>query len=101
MEATLFIHQNIAQPLSVDEIASHLGICRSHLSREFHKITGMTIIEYINVLRCKEAKRYISEGNGVAAAAIAVGFNNLSYFTRTYKKYIGELPSENKKGLSH
>ncbi len=97
MDATLFIHQNITTPISVDDIAGHLGICKSHLSREFHKITSMTIVEYINALRCKEAKRLISEGQGVAAAATAVGFNNLSYFTRTYKKYIGELPSINKK----
>ena len=57
----------------------------------------MTVIEYVNILRCKEAKRLISEGQSVSEAAIASGFNNLSYFTRTYKKYVGELPSSNKK----
>lgn len=97
MKATLFIHQNITTPITVDDIAEHLGICKSHLSREFRKITGMTIVEYINALRCKEAKRLISEGQSVTTAAAAAGFNNLSYFTRTYKKYIGELPSFNKK----
>lgn len=95
-EVTLYVRQYMERPITLDELADHLGICKSHLSREFHRVTGMTIVEYINILRCTEAKRLIGEGKSVSAAALSSGFHNLSYFTRTYKKYVGELPTANR-----
>ena len=49
------------------------------------------------MMRCKESKRLIKEGMSVSAAALSCGFENMSYFTKTYKKYMGALPSDGKK----
>ena len=93
MEITLYIRKHLSEMITLDMISDNLGVCKSHLSREFKKVTNMTIVEYINFLRCNEVKSLLAEGYNVSASANAAGFNNLSYFTRTYKKYMGALPS--------
>ena len=64
------------------------------MSRDFKKYTGNTVFEYINISRCKTAATLIASGMSVSAAANECGFENLSYFSRTYKKYMGKLPSD-------
>ncbi len=93
-DAMIYIRQNLREPLSLADIAAHAGISKYYFAREFKRVTGQTAVEYINIARCKEAKRRIREGASVSEAAQTYGFENLSYFTRTYKKYIGELPSK-------
>lgn len=90
----IYIQENFTTKLTLDDIASHIGVCKNHLSREFKKYTNITIVEYINFMRCRFAQMHILNGDSIAVAASVSGFDNLSYFSRTYKKYIGYLPSE-------
>lgn len=100
--AMVYIRCNMSRPLTLEEIAKEAGISKYYFTREFRHIAGQTLFEYINVVRCKEAKRLISEGMTVSAAAQVCGFDNLSYFTRTYKKCIGDLPAAGKsRGKMH
>ena len=89
-----YIQQNIASDLTLEKIAAFAGVSQCYLSREFKKYTTHTIFEYINIQRCREAKRLIHEGMSVSSAARSCGFENMSYFSRTYKKYMGILPSQ-------
>lgn len=88
-----YVRQNLASPLSLDLLAAHAGVSKFHLSREFKSTTGITIITCINLYRCGEAKRLIREGMSVSEAATMCGFENMSYFTRTFKKFFGGAPS--------
>lgn len=63
--------------LSLDDIADHIGISKFSLSREFKKLTGNTVVSFINILRCSEAKRLMEKGMSVSSAAYACGFENL------------------------
>ena len=89
-----YIRKNISSDLTLDEIADSVGVSKYYLAREFKKYTDHTIFEEINIFRCLEAKRLIGEGMSVSAAAHSCGFENMSYFSRTYKKYMSGLPSE-------
>lgn len=91
--ALTYIRQNIAKPLSLDMIAENTGVSKFYLSREFKAFTGKTMVQTINLIRCAEARRMIEAGETVSAAAANCGFENLSYFTRTFKKHFGVLPS--------
>lgn len=93
-ETMLFMRQNLGRTLTLEEIAAHIGISKYHFSREFKQVTGKTPVEYLNMTRCTEAGQMIRDGASVSQAALRCGFENLSYFTRTYKKYMGELPSK-------
>ena len=95
-QAILYIRQNPGKDLSLDEIAKHVGLSKFYLSREFKKQTGQTLTTHINIVRCREARRLIEEGMSISSAAIACGFENLSYFSRTYKLLMGRLPSKEK-----
>ena len=91
--AIIYIRNHLRQSISLDDLSAHTGLSKYHLSRQFKAATGETIIEFLNLTRCMEAKRLIENGASVSSAALSCGFDNLSYFSRTYKKYLGELPS--------
>jgi AraC-like DNA-binding protein len=88
-----YIQGNLNTNITLDDISKHIGISKFHLSRDFKKFTGNTIFEYINMSRCNTAAILIAGGMSVSAAAVECGFENMSYFSRTYKKYMGKLPS--------
>lgn len=93
-KAIVYIKKHMTEPLSLQDISDQVGISRFHLSREFKMHTGRTIFDTINLIRCAEARRMIEHGTSVSEAAISCGFENLSYFSRTFKKHFGELPSK-------
>ena len=92
-ECIIFLNNNYTQKLSLDDIAKSVYMDKYTLSKEFKKITGQTIVTYLNAYRCKKASRFISEGFSVKNAALKCGFKNMSYFTKTFYNYIGVLPS--------
>lgn len=92
-KAIAYVRRHMAESISLDDISRHVGISKYHLSREFKAFTGMTVIDTVNLIRCSEARRQIETGVSVSSAAISCGFENLSYFTRTFKKHFNMLPS--------
>lgn len=92
-KAVIYIRKHLSEPMTLDDIAGHAGINKHYLSRLFKEVLGKTVFETIRVLRCNEAKHRIEEGMSVSEAAHSCGFENLSYFTRTFKQYYGVLPS--------
>ena len=95
--AMRYIKQNYEKELSLESVALAVGINKYQLTREFKAVTGESVFEFLNSLRCKEARRMLKQGASVTEAAYSCGFSNLSYFSRTYKRYIGELPSAKKR----
>ena len=96
-KALEYINIHYVEPITVEEISKHAGFSKYYFCRSFKKATGMTLISYINSLRCTNAKRLIQSGqHNIGESAVMSGFNNLSYFSRIYKKHIGHTPSEEK-----
>lgn len=93
-KAIRYINLNIKEKLTVDDISAYVNISRFHFSKEFKRLTGKTIVEFINITRCNEANMLLHAGVSVTETANLCGFENLSYFSRTFKKYMGKLPSE-------
>lgn len=94
-KAVDYIQLNLEEPLSLNDIASTIHVNPSHLSRKFKEDTNMNIIEYINHKRVEEAKLYLQRGNtSVTEIAFMVGFNDLNYFSRVFKKATSLTPSK-------
>lgn len=91
-----FLAEHYNESLTLEEVAGVCGITKFHLAREFKRYTGQTVITYVNILRCRKAEICLSEGMTVTEAAVASGFDSISYFSRTYKKLMGVTPSEKK-----
>ncbi len=96
-EVVTYIYQNIDAPLTLDEISKKASMSKYYLCREFKSMTGNTLFEFINTVRCREAKRKILEGSSVSEAALSVGFESLSYFTKKFREIYGKPPSKYKK----
>lgn len=95
-----YIEQHYNEEITTDMLAERVGFSKYYFCHVFKKITAMTPVVYVNYIRCKKAQELLASGvANVSEAAEQSGFYNLSYFTRTYKKYIGMLPSETVAGL--
>jgi uncharacterized membrane protein/AraC-like DNA-binding protein len=92
-----YIQMNYNKNILIDDIAHEVGFSKYYFCHIFKEVTGFTVVSYINFLRCKNAESFLKCGiYNVSEAAQMCGFENLSYFTKTYKKYIGITPSSQK-----
>ena len=92
-----YIKECYGKRITVDDIARAVKVNKYTLSGEFKRITGKTIVEYINAYRVEMVAQAIIKGENVTVSAYNCGFNNLSYFTNVFKRYKGVLPSEYKR----
>ncbi len=92
-----YIRENYRRKITIDDISKAVLYDKYALCREFKRLTGQTIVENLNNYRCIKAIDYLSEGYSVADTASLCGFDNLSFFAKTFKRYIGKLPREYKK----
>lgn len=92
-----YIRENYGQKISLDDIAKAVCTDKYALCRSFKRLTGQTIFENLNNYRCVKALELLKSGSTVTQAAEGCGFENLSFFSKTFKKYMGILPGEAKK----
>ena len=96
-ESLEYIEQHYHEQISVGDIAKELGTSISYLSRIFKESTGETIIRTINNKRVEKAKIYLRETDyKVYEVADILGFENVTYFSRFFKKHTGISPKEYK-----
>lgn len=97
-DAIEYIHQNYREDLSLDEIASYVGVSKYHFSRVFKDATSLTINQYINNLRCQQARQLLLTTElPVSEVAEQTGFRSVSYFTKAYKRLFSQTPTESRK----
>ena len=92
-----YIHGNYDTNITLDDIASHIGICKSECTRFFKKHMNMTIFDYILYYRIQESLPLLIEYGSVTEAATMVGFSSPSYYTQIFKRYMKCTPLEYRK----
>lgn len=94
-----YVHQNYREALTLDIISFETGFSKYYLSHLFKDVVGCSLIHYLNRLRCHKARDLlVFENCTVSEAAAMCGFENVSYFSQTYKKHMNTLPGKEKKG---
>ena len=93
-DAIEFIKNNYFDNFMVEDISNRLHFSKSYLSHTFKDVTGYSLVGYINLVRCQNARALLMENKSVSETALACGFSEVSYFTRVFKKTMGVLPSE-------
>lgn len=82
-----YIELHYAEPISVSELAGLCYFSDYHFMRFFKKHMSMTCVEYINNLRLEKSVELFEQGNtSILDVSLSVGFRNLSYFHRAFKK---------------
>lgn len=87
------LRQHFASPLSVPELARHVGMSPSSFYQHFKTITGNTPLQYQKDLRLLEAKsRLMTGGQSVSRVALDVGYESPTQFSREYARKFGASP---------
>lgn len=85
-----FIYLDYAEPLTLADLAKEAGMSPKYFCRAFYGITGRTPVDYLNYYRIECAgERLYKSNESVTDIALSCGFNDLSYFSKTFKKYKG------------
>jgi len=93
-----YIQFNLNSELNVSGIAKYLCITPNHLYRTFKNEVGMSVIDYINKKRIEESIKLIKSTNlQIQRIAEEVGINDISYFSKVFKKQVGKSPTQYRK----
>lgn len=90
-----YVEQHFEEPISVQEIADHLSLDRSYVHRIFKKKMNMSVKEYILSLRLANACSYLIYTDlPISDIARSVGYEDVLYFSKLFKKKKGLSPSQ-------
>lgn len=83
---------------SLEDLARRFYVSRSYLSRIFREITGFSVNEYKNVNRIKKSQQLLLHSQySITEISDLMGFENLTYYERVFKKYAGTTPLKYRK----
>ncbi|MDJ0595353.1 MAG: AraC family transcriptional regulator [Pleurocapsa sp. MO_226.B13] len=92
-QAVDYIQSHLAENLSLDAMATEVGISRFYFCRLFKQSTGITPYQYLIKCRIDRAKVLLKQRNlSITDIALEVGFSNQSHFTKHFKRLIGTTP---------
>lgn len=90
-----YIHENYKHGLSLNEIASHIGVSKSTALHLFQRFLHTTPVNYLIEYRLQAASRLLKNTNKkVKTIAYESGFHNVDYFCRLFKNRYHVTPSE-------
>lgn len=90
-----YITENYTEKILLDNICFIFGTNKTTLCRSFKNEYKLTVLNYINSLRIKEAKALLRENKlSVTEISEKLGFNSIHYFSRIFKKTTGQSPKE-------
>ncbi|HBL96636.1 MAG TPA: AraC family transcriptional regulator, partial [Psychrobacter sp.] len=90
-----FIEQNFRQPIQVSSLAAMANITPRTLNRRFQASVAMRPVEYIQAVRIEQAKRLLELGDvSIKSLADQVGYDDISSFTRLFKRATELTPKE-------
>ena len=92
-----YIIAHVEERISLTDVASYAGVSPGYLSKSFKKVMGRSMVDYVNSLKVERAKAMMARSGGaqrVSELALALGFDNIYYFSKVFKRVTGLSPSE-------
>ncbi len=92
-KAITYINEKFKEDITVDDLANMVNLSKSYFMNLFKKMTGMSVVEYLNRVRIKNACQLLTEGGQtVTEIAFSCGFRNISNFNKQFKKITTQTP---------
>ena len=89
------IETSYSECLTLDDLAMEAGMNSKYFCRYFREMTHRTPIDYLNYYRIEQACfRLATSNDPIAEIGLSCGFNDVSYFIKTFKKYKGITPKK-------
>lgn len=93
LEKTIELIENLpSKNFNIDELARFSGLSTTHFRRLFKSYTGRSPKDFIISSKISTAKRMLSSGKSIKETAFALGYNDIFYFMRIFRKYAGISP---------
>lgn len=90
-----YIRSHYKKDIGISDISEHIGLSYSHVRKIFKDEIGMSIVDYINSMRIREARELLKKRElSVKNIAVSLGYNNDQSFERYFKKIVGMTPGE-------
>ncbi|MBX5461995.1 MAG: AraC family transcriptional regulator [Steroidobacteraceae bacterium] len=92
-KALWFVESHFAQEITLEDLASHAGVSRYHVTRAFSDATGQPLMRYVRGRRLTEAARALANGApDILAVALEAGYGSHEAFTRAFREQFGVTP---------
>ncbi|GIP52653.1 response regulator [Paenibacillus vini] len=93
--AISYIHDHLGQSLSLNQVAGHVHMNPNYFSAMFKRETGQNYIEFVTRAKLQRAMAMLRETTAkISEIANGIGYEDLKYFNRLFKKFTGLTPSE-------
>ena len=90
-----YINDHYSEDISINTLAELCEYSEYHFMRFFKKHIGLTCVQYINNLRLEKSSILLtSTNNAIMDVSLEVGFDNLSYFNKLFKRKYNLTPKE-------
>lgn len=88
-----FIENNYHKDISIHKVAYMVNLTLPSFCNFFKHATKITFSDFLNKYRIDKACFLLIEGKTISQACYESGYNSLSYFSKTFKRYIGKTPT--------
>lgn len=93
-QAVQYLTLQFTQPISIEHMSTELGYHRSHLCKLFRQATGLSPMQYLLKIRMQRAEILLATPMNIDQVASSVGYNDALYFSKKFRKWRGQSPSE-------
>lgn len=89
-----FIESNYQSEIKLSYVAKLAEMSKGYFCTCFRQMTGKSFTDYVNLFRIEKAAVLLKQNkSSITDIALSVGFEDMSYFCRIFKKYMGQSPS--------
>ncbi|UUZ81017.1 AraC family transcriptional regulator [Paenibacillus sp. P26] len=89
-----YMEIHYTEGISVGDVSRHIGVDRTHFTKQFRKTYGLTPIEHLQQMKMNRAKQLLEQtGYTLTEIAHSVGYPDLFSFSKAFKKIVGISPN--------
>ena len=89
------IHENYAEPFQIEHMAREASMSVSTFHQSFRAVTSTSPLQYVKTIRLHKARLLMAQqGVNASEAARSVGYESSSQFSREFKRFFGDTPTE-------
>lgn len=88
-----YMTDHLTDKLTLTDLSNFVNISPSYLENIFKNVTGKSPISYLIDIRISKSKDLLNDGYTISEVSSLVGFNDIFYFSKCFKKYVGISPS--------
>ena len=99
-KAKEYMKEHYTEPITLNDIAAYTNYNPSYLSTIFRRHEGIPPLDYLTNIRIRQARLLLAcKDFSISDVALMVGFQNISYFNKIFKRIVGQTPGEYKAGM--